>query len=646
MPSFFSEIKTLWLRLSTVAVVGVLFAEALFLGKQRIQGWTFYLTTSEVVFEVVVRLLFGALAGILLGTILTALAAPFLSHFRSSRDLLISRITNICVVVVLFIDTRYALLTLIQGRGHGPRFRLAALAAHFAAFVIGLALPRTRKELFGSLDMFLGRKASRGLVYGTVAATLLLVLFEFGLSRSAHTTPAEAATMTRPKSNIVLITFDAFTAEEMSLYGYKQPTTPELDAFAKNSTVFTNYYAGSTSTTPCIGVIFTGGYPTESHVYGLGGQLPSATANQSLATVMTAGGYSTGAFLTNPWAYYLAQSAKNGFEVLPEPVFDPGAVQRLWNVARPLHQDSRFGSRVTEFFDLEILWDWIHGREESPAFRIRPDASFQGAEQVLNQLDDGFFLWVHLIAPHHPYLPDTQDQGRYIPQSELLSFKEEPWELWKPSYDPSVQPQVDRRRLAYDEYIQSTDRAFGEFIQKLEQSGKLKNTTVIVSADHGESFEGGVYQHETPYLTRPVIHLPLMIRTPGQQGQRTVSYVADQTALAPTIVDVAGLSKPSWMHGESLVPWLKGNDLGEGKGLAFTQYLERNSVFRPLHHGSMGVIDSKDQYVFYLDTMKGQLRPLDRAEVWNLDTSSEDPAKAEALRAALHNKFPDAVPVK
>ncbi len=73
-----SAITSLWFRLISLAIVGLVFAEVLFLTKARIQGWTFYLTTSEVVFEVVVRLIFAALAGILLGTICSLLALPFL----------------------------------------------------------------------------------------------------------------------------------------------------------------------------------------------------------------------------------------------------------------------------------------------------------------------------------------------------------------------------------------------------------------------------------------------------------------------------------------------------------------------------------------------------------------------------------------
>jgi arylsulfatase A-like enzyme len=150
---------------------------------------------------------------------------------------------------------------------------------------------------------------------------------------------------------------------------------------------------------------------------------------------------------------------------------------------------------------------------------------------MLGSMPDGFFVWVHLIAPHFPYIPDVQDRGLFLPYAEQQTFGKDIDDQWQPHYDASIQPQIDRRRLLYDEFIVSSDRAFGAFMSDFEKSGRLNDTAVIVSADHGESFEGGVYQHSTPYLTRPVIHVPLVVRTPGQQDGRTVSYTADQTAL-------------------------------------------------------------------------------------------------------------------
>ncbi len=171
--------------------------------------------------------------------------------------------------------------------------------------------------------------------------------------------------------------------------------------------------------------------------------------------------------------------------------------------------------------------------------------------------------------------------------------------------------------------------------------GKLQNTTVIVSADHGESFEGGIFQHGNPEQMRPVIHVPLIIKTLGQQRRRELAVTADQTSLAPTILELAGLPKPDWMRGQSLVAWLNDNEQAHGKGLAFTQYLEKNSVFRLLRHGTVGVIDDEFQYVLDFDTQKGMLRPLNEAQIWDLDRSAENPAKAEQLRTAIYARFPE-----
>ena len=161
----------------------------------------------------------------------------------------------------------------------------------------------------------------------------------------------------------------------------------------------------------------------------------------------------------------------------------------------------------------------------------------------------------------------------------------------------------------------------------------------------GKALRAASINMSSPYLTRPVIHIPLIIRTPGQQESRTVAFTADQTALAPTILELAGQPKPDWMPGQSLAGWLNSDGQGEGEGLAFCQYLEKNSVFKPLRHGTVGVIDGQYQYStsLTLDTQKGVLRPLNEAQIWNLDRIAENPALAEALRAAIYSRFPDLV---
>ncbi len=640
-------LTTLWLRLITLSIIAIVFCELLKLARGKAQGWSFYLTSAEVAFEVIVRVVGSALTGVALGTVCTILLAPVLWYFKSPRDRLLDGITKIAVFLVIFCTSKYALEILIKWSysvsKHSGLYDKLLWAAFYLVFALALFLPRPRRAVVSSLDDYLTDKMTRRTAVATLAGTAALAGTEFVLGKRTVAAVSNLA-HPRPKSNFVLVTFDALSAEDMSVYGYRLPTTPNLEAFARKSTVFTRFFSGSTYTTPSVGVILMGVFPSESLVYGLSGQLPADRAEKNLPHEMRQAGYATGAFLTNPWAYYLARSVKAGFDVLPEPQFHPGGFQRLWEVTTPLHQSTGFGSRIDEYFDLEALWNDVGRIPGTRAFRFRPGASFENGRQVLSQLQDGFFLWIHVLPPHAPYLPDSADRGHFMPDAELQAIELEPAFKWYPNYKPGEQPKIDRRRLAYDEYLASADRAFGDFMSDLEKSGKLENTTVIVSADHGESFEGGVYQHQTPYLTRPVIHVPLIIHTPGQQDGRTVAFTADQTSLAPTILELAGVPRPDWMRGQSLVPWLNGAATGKENGLAFTQYLERNSIFKPLRHGAVGVIDGEYEYVYYLDTQKGELRPLAEAHIWNLDRSAEFPDRAKALREAIHSRFPEFVP--
>ncbi len=643
---FRSTITSLWFRLITLGIVALVFAEALFLAQGKAQGWSFYLTIPEVAFEVVVRLVFAALAGMAVGTICTAVLAPFLWYFSSSRERIADWAIQVAVVLVVFLDGWYAMSALIkwsyQWFEHRAIFDILLLAAYFLVLAVALCIPRARRSVVTSLDVFLTEKMTRRTAIATVAGTAALVATELALGRTAPAVKA-AVVPDRPKRNFLLITFDALDAEDMSLYGRPLPTTPNIDAFARNGTVFTNFYSACTFTTPSVATMMTGLYPSESQIYQLQGRVRADETGKSLPHLMRAAGFATGAFLTNPFAYYLATSLRNGYDLLPEPAFQPGGLQHLWDATRPLHQDTGFGDRNDEYRDLEDVWNFMGRMPPSLSMRMRPTTSFEQAREVLAQLPDGYFMWVHLVTPHNPYLPDPEERGRFLPPEKVTTYEDELGGRWKPHYPPDQQKLVDERRLRYDEFIATGDRAFGAFMSDLESAGKLRDTTVIVSADHGEGFDGGVYQHSSPYLTRPVIHIPLIIRTPGQQGTRKVAFTADQTSLAPTILELAGLPRPDWMRGQSLVEWLNRDGQGEGEGLAFCQYFERNSVFKPLHHGTVGVIDGQYQYIVYLDTQKGELRPLNEAQIWNLDRSAENPARAEALRQVLRSRFPDLV---
>jgi arylsulfatase A-like enzyme len=63
------------------------------------------------------------------------------------------------------------------------------------------------------------------------------------------------------KHNVIIIIYDTMSAQNLSLYGYPRRTTPNLERFAKQATVFHAHYSVANFTTPGISSLLTGTYP-------------------------------------------------------------------------------------------------------------------------------------------------------------------------------------------------------------------------------------------------------------------------------------------------------------------------------------------------------------------------------------------------
>src|SRR5262249_11513819 len=155
----------------------------------------------------------------------------------------------------------------------------------FLVFVAVLLVPRARRELLGSMDPFLSRRGAYSVIALTVVTAIGLAITEWAFGHANQTVGA-ATNLAHPKLNIVLVTFDALSAEDMSVYVYKLPTTPNIDAFARRSTTFTNFYSVTTFTSPAIATIWTGSYPSETRVFQLQGSVRPEYKTHNLPQLM------------------------------------------------------------------------------------------------------------------------------------------------------------------------------------------------------------------------------------------------------------------------------------------------------------------------------------------------------------------------
>jgi hypothetical protein len=166
--------------------------------------------------------------------------------------------------------------------------------------------------------------------------------------------------------------------------------------------------------------------------------------------------------------------------------------------------------------------------------------------RVRRQGDAGLFVYTHLLEAHAPY--------------DLAGREGTPYER-------------------YLREVSLADREFARLNEALADPRIAPRAVLFVTADHGEAFnEHGSTAHGA-YLYEELVRVPLMIKAPGvapRQVTRPVSLID----LAPTILDLAGLSTPGSFLGQSLVPFLRGADPVLTRPLALeSQRLIRAMVF-------------------------------------------------------------------
>jgi arylsulfatase A-like enzyme len=614
----------------------------------EIDGWRKYETGREIIQEIGARLILFVGVAAILGTAAAIIALPFVLSDRESIEVRCQRLARLAgsIVAIGFAVTltgilvRWSLQTGLLDITN--RTSVALWLGLSVLWVAGYLLYPViaRRDLRADrnfVDTFSDRATRRFLLISAIAG-LLAAFYDDTAPR--RTRQASRPPRQQPEPNVILVTFDALCAEDMSCYGYHLDTTPNIDALARNSHLFTNYYATSTFTTPAIISMLTGRYPSSTRVYHYGGKLHGIEAERTLPRELAKAGYRIAASVANPGAHPDCLGFGADFDDLPPPPITDFATRETAVAfhSAQLAYDAGLAAQLVPY-TLEQISSRLFGRNRSSA---PPALSFQQAQALLRSTDRPFFLWVHTFAPHFPYLPDPPYLHEFLGGDALRTHAEfaNMVDLKGYSYSPSRQPVVDKARLRYNEWIAQADGAFGRFMTTLRASGHLENTVVIVSADHGESFAGGYVGHGGSAQRRPVLHVPLLIHLPGQARGQSIAEVADQTTLAPTVLELTGGSPPDWMDGNSLRPLLQTSARNRAS-LAFAQYLEPNSAFEPVRHGTVGVIDGQNQYVFELDRGSGALYALAESDQQKQDRSASEPVLAAQLRGQIARQFPD-----
>jgi arylsulfatase A-like enzyme len=107
---------------------------------------------------------------------------------------------------------------------------------------------------------------------------------------------------------------------------------------------------------------------------------------------------------------------------------------------------------------------------------------------------------------------------------------------------------VDVHRDHYEEAIEYLDSELARFVRALAGNPKMRNSLLIITSDHGESFERGLFIHGED-LYESSVHVPLIIKYPRQDRGAISTVPVQSIDIAPTILGVIGVPIPTWMEG-------------------------------------------------------------------------------------------------
>jgi arylsulfatase A-like enzyme len=318
---------------------------------------------------------------------------------------------------------------------------------------------------------------------------------------------APTITSARQKAPLVVVYLvDTLRADHTGVYGYGRPTTPELDAFAKDAVVFDAAVAHASWTKPSVASVLTSRLPGHHRAVQL--RDPLDPANPTIAKQLSERGWSTGAAIANSVVYG------------EESAFDPG-------------------------FD---VFAGLHGEDDQRSKLVGADVVVDSALAFLKARRGlPTFLYVHTMDPHVPYAPPSPFDRMFEPH---------PAE-GHPAQDPRTdyKEPLDRERMIaqYDGDIAFGDREFGRFVRQLKQDGLYDDALVVFLADHGEEFmDHGLWLHGRS-LFDELFRVPLVVKLPGNEGKgRRIAEQVQLVDVLPTVLEAAKAPIPSDAEGRPL----------------------------------------------------------------------------------------------
>ncbi len=321
--------------------------------------------------------------------------------------------------------------------------------------------------------------------------------------------------------NVLVVVVDALRADALGLYGGPPEASTHIDQASAKALVYEHAWTQYTWTGPSFVSYLTSRF-ARSHGW------------------------------TDSWAAEGATRPRPGatFPTLPDVLRDLGYVTVGLNA-----------NGYLDWLDATDLGfdQWSYEGDEAALQAAKRDLELWSRDDLPN------FLYLHLMATHHPLCPSQRAQnavGVTVP-ADLYRGRDNkcPQGGIKQSHaeyaDAGIGPEQHLAiyRDAYRAAVWDADHRLGKLLMALDHTGEAHQTVVVFTSDHGELLGEHGRNGHGPWVWEPLTQVPLLIWGPGIEPTRRTDTVARLVDLAPTILEAIGQPDrtPAEWQGRSLL---------------------------------------------------------------------------------------------
>ncbi len=305
--------------------------------------------------------------------------------------------------------------------------------------------------------------------------------------------------------------------------------TPHVDRVAREGVLFRNAFVNAPSCTPCRSSLMSGRYFFNT---GLGAILMGAEWDPKIPSFP---------LLLRDAGYHIGKSYK------------------VWSPGTPA--DAPFGGQQYAY---EKAGRAPNNFSEETEKRLERGLTADAAHQeILNQVRKNFEDFLADRKPGQPwlyYFGPTTTHRTWVKGSGKKHWGIEPDAL-KGKMPPPL-PDVPEVREDAADYLgecQAVDACVGTLMQRLEETGELERTVIVISGDHGYP---GVPDGKCNLYSMGTA-VALVVRWPGGVPGRIVDDFVCLPDLAPTFMELGGVKPPEGVTARSLVPLLVSDKQGQ-----------------------------------------------------------------------------------